>query len=90
MQFTIKLNTMATLVKFRVHPINGDLFAYFPQLKATFNGYRKDNKVCYSHIGQHSVCGIEYVNECRKATEVEYKDLKNELEQIGYVLKICK
>jgi hypothetical protein len=81
---------MATLVKFRVHPANNDLFAFFPQLKASFNGYRHDNKVCYSHIGQHSECNIEYVKECRPATESEYLPLKRELESIGYTLKLVK
>ncbi len=80
---------MATLVKFRVHPVNGDLMAYFPKLKYS-NGYRDDNKTCYSHIGQHSACHPDYEKECRPATEAEYAPLKAELESIGYVLRICK
>lgn len=70
---------MATLVKFMYHPVNDELFAYFPQLKT-----------CYAHIGQHSDCAIEYVNECRYATFDEFKGLKAELESIGYDLKLCK
>lgn len=80
---------MATLVKFRVHPANGDLIAFFPQLVFSFNGYRK-NHTCYAHIGQHSACNVEYVKECRPAKESEYSALKTELESIGYNLKICK
>lgn len=81
---------MATLVKFRVHKDaegNEDLFAYFPKLKYDLKGY---HKTCYSHIGQHSGCAMEYVKECRPATESEYMPLKQELESIGYDLKICK
>lgn len=39
---------------------------------------------CYAHIGQHSLCCIEWVNEQRKATKKQYKDLLNELTNIGY------
>lgn len=80
---------MATLVKFRVHPVNGDLFAFFPQLVFSFNGYRK-NHTAYSHIGQHSACNVDYVKECRPATQEEFTPLKCELESIGYNLKVCK
>ena len=80
---------MATLVKFRVHPENGETFAFFPKLVSNFNGYRK-NHTCYAHIGQHSPCNVDYVKECIAATESEYFPLKQELESIGYNLKICK
>lgn len=79
---------MATLVKFR-HDTFGGVFAFFPQLVHDFNGYRK-NHTCYSHIGQHSACNVDYVKECRPAKESEYLPLKQELESIGYTLKICK
>lgn len=81
---------MATLVKFRIHPVTGDLFAFFPQIRHSFNGYRNDLKTCYSHIGQHSPCAKEYEQESRAAKPEEYADLKTELENIGYRLKICK
>lgn len=80
---------MATRVKFLVHQTNGELYAFFPQLKAEFNGYRHDNRLSYSHVGQHSACNIEYVKESRLATEAEYKDLKKELEGQGYELLVC-
>lgn len=81
---------MATLVKFRIHPVSGELFAFFPQLKYGFNGYRNDLKTCYAHIGQHSACAKEYEQESRAARPNEYNPLKSELESIGYNLKICK
>ena len=84
-----KLNVMATKVKFLVHTGNGELYAFFPQLRYGFNGYRNDLKTAYAHVGQHSACAIEYVNESRYATESEYKELKKELEGQGYELIVC-
>ena len=44
---------------------------------------------CYVHLGQHSTCSESFLAEkCKKATEEEYKDLKTELESIGYQLNI--
>jgi len=44
----------------------------------------------YSHFGQHCAVSKSFLREnCRKATETEYKDLFNELENVvGYNLKI--
>jgi hypothetical protein len=81
---------MATLVKFRVHEKNKDLFALFPQLNYNKRLYGNDSKDAYSHVGQHSCCDLVYEKESRPATEEEYKGLKEELESIGYVLKVCK
>lgn len=44
--------------------------------------------LCYTHIGQHSECSIEYVNDLKKATPNEYKELQRELESIDYDLDI--
>lgn len=79
-----------TKVRFMYNETREDLYAYFPQIKFSSNGYRKDLKTCYSHVGQHSSCAIGYVNASRPATEAEYADLKKELESIGYVLKIIE
>lgn len=81
---------MATLVKFRKEKIGEEVFAYFPKMVHSFNGYRTDNKTCYSHIGQHSACHEDYVKGCKPATPEEYASLLNELKSIGYDLKICK
>ena len=59
-----------------------DLFAYFPDEIADKEG----NKTAYSHIGQHSACSPEYARESEPAKD--YQDLKNELESIGYKLKV--
>lgn len=63
-----------------------DVFAFFPEEKHT-----NSNPVLftsYSHVGQHSACCKDYANECSKATEKQYNDLKIELESIGYNLEI--
>lgn len=81
---------MATLVKFRINERTQDLFAFFPQLNYNTQLYGLELKTAYSHVGQHSSCHIEYAKEGRPATPFEYMPLKQELEQIGYTLKICK
>ena len=44
---------------------------------------------CYAHLGQHSTCSQSFLAQnCKKATENEYKELFNELTQIGYNLKL--
>lgn len=59
------------------------IFAYFP-----FDDEGMGRKGCYAHVGQHSVCHPDYAKECKPAKRKQYKDLKNELEQIGYNLEI--
>ena len=76
---------MATLVRF--YKEGKDVLAIFPQHKE-FNGYRRDNLSCYSHIGQHSLAAPEYVKRLHEASKNEYTDLLSELESIGYNLKV--
>ena len=61
-----------------------DVFAFFPNEIADLEG----NNMCYHHIGQHSACCKEYLSECQKASETDYKNLASELESIGYNLTI--
>jgi hypothetical protein len=42
----------------------------------------------YMHIGQHSACSVELIDELEDASEEQYKDLKIELEEIGYNLEL--
>ena len=44
------------------------------------------NVLSYMHIGQHGEASLEFFRECELATEEEYKDLREELESIGYRL----
>jgi hypothetical protein len=79
---------MATLVKFRKH--ESEVFAYFPQLNYNKRKYGNSVKTCYAHVGQHSLCHKDYAKNSEPANESEYLTLKQELESIGYDLKICK
>ena len=77
----IQLNPKAmTKVIFKYHEKNSDLFAFFPDEVADSKG----NKMSYQHIGQHSACSDDYNKESRLATKEEYKDLLNELINVGY------
>ena len=76
---------MKTKVKFLINEKDTpDLFAYFPF--ELYDGAGR--RTAYSTIGQHSACSPEYANESREAQPYEYKNLKIELESIGYELEI--
>lgn len=80
---------MATLVKF-VKDETGEVTAIFPQLKCNKRLYGNDMLVSYAHCGQHSAAHKDWIKETTKANSFEYADLKFELQNIGYNLKICK
>lgn len=74
-------------VIFRKYKDNGFILALFPY-EISHSNY----VVCYEHVGQH---GSADYNHCisrltTPATESEYKDLKKELESIGYNLNVVK
>lgn len=79
---------MKTKVKFLIEKMGNGVFAYFPEMVHSYNGYRQDNMTCYSHIGQHSACHVDYANECKEADYNEYLPLLRELISIGYKLEI--
>ena len=66
---------------------SSDIFAFFPEQQYGIGAAHFDS---YAHIGQHGACDIDYARESRKATPDEYKDLKTELESIGYNLEILE
>jgi len=76
-----------TEVVFRHDKVYG-VFALFPyELYNNFSG----SVMSYAHVGQH--CAANYngcIKSTRPATEDEYKSLFNELESIGYNLKVIK
>jgi hypothetical protein len=82
----MKKDKNKTQVVFLINETNNDLFAFFP--KEEYLSHPSDLKTSYVHIGQHSACSIEYAKESRLATKEEYKDLKEELESIGYNLEL--
>lgn len=72
-----------TNVKF-YKELNG-ILAVFPDIIASYNGYRPDNITCYSHIGQHSAMHPDYLKGKREANFNEYcHDLLPELIGQGY------
>ena len=59
-----------------------ELVALFPEL------IHNDNYiVSYSHIGQHSGACPSLLKE-KRAKKEEYKDLLNELKNIGYIMEV--
>lgn len=61
-------------------------FAYFPNEHYYHSEHPDYNKTfsCYAHVGQHSACSSEFMNECVQANYNEYQDLLQELISIGY------
>jgi len=46
--------------------------------------------LCYEHVGQHGGYSMEYARSCKVAKPDEYKDLFDELTDIGYNLVVVK
>jgi hypothetical protein len=82
------METMAegkTIVIFRKYP-KGDILAIFPEIPADRWG---TECMAYQHIGQHGGGDCNLMMRATKPAKVsEYKDLKRELEMIGYVLDV--
>lgn len=52
---------------------------------------RNGHVTCYQHVGQHSSANYQgCIKDSRPATEEEYKDLKKEMEGLGYNLNVVK
>ena len=87
----MKKDTNKTNVIFLVHQGNAlypepEIFAYFPDER--YNSRGPYVYTCYTHIGQHSACHVDYMMESRHASSDEFKDLCRELQYIGYNLQI--
>ena len=75
-----------TKVIFKI--IDDDVIAIFPDNIYNEELYNKTMVDSYMHIGQHSGCSVELIDELQDASFDQYKDLKNELETIGYKLNL--
>lgn len=62
-----------------------DILAIFPDEPFNKQLYGNSKVVCYSHIGQHSSCYLDYYNSLNKAKYIEYLPLLKELWDISYV-----
>ena len=70
----------------------------FKEVLAVFVDEQKDYDLiskeiyfnCYVHLGGYSICSKSFLAEhCKKATEIQYKELFNELtNNFGYNLKL--
>ena len=86
---------LAILGKVRGEPVifrkdkDGDIVALFPNIAAEQpGGYLITS---YQHIGQHGDADYDYViSQTTPAKLAEYKDLKEELEEIGYDLRVMQ
>jgi hypothetical protein len=67
---------------------DGDIIAFFPYEIESPQGY----VMSYMHVGQHGSADYQgLISTTKLATEEEYADLKNELENhVGYNLKVIK
>lgn len=70
--------------------IPSEVYAFFPNEHYHSKGHTLYNVILtsYGHVGQHSACHIDYAKESKEANPEQYKDLKAELESIGYSLNI--
>lgn len=74
-------------VIFRKDKKSGEIYALFPYLVDNYDGY----VTTYQHIGQHSQGDLQHcIRTSVLAKEEEYRDLKSELESVGYKLDIKK
>jgi len=72
---------------FRIYP-NREVIALFPQIAAQIDGYLCQS---YLYVGQHGAANPDIVvRQTKLATEKEYRELKKELEQIGYNPVVAK
>lgn len=81
---------LKTKVAFRKFP-EGDVIALFPEMQgADFisKGKRHTYIGTYQSIGQHSDAHPSLITDLKPASKGEYKDLYDELINIGYELSI--
>ena len=74
---------MATKVIFRKFR-DGQIIALFPEFK------EKNGVLSYMAIGQHSEAGYNVIRASKPASPKEYSSLLNELQYIGYNVKVCQ
>lgn len=71
-------------VKFYMEDDN-NVLAFFPEID-----WSRGTTMCYSHVGQHSACTIEYVQGLQLATHKQYMPLLQELHSLGYDLTVIQ
>lgn len=83
-------DTYITEIMFRydtTKDFKGTIFAVMPHHVDTLKG----DVTTYQHVGQHSTGDYNVcLQQSRPATEIEYADLKAEMESLGYNIKVVK
>lgn len=79
------INQEQTEVIFRKTRL-GEIIALFPYIPE----FRYSSCMSYMHIGQHGTAYLELINTTKLASSDEYQELFNELEGLGYKLKVLK
>ena len=78
---------MKTSIKFVI--FKGEVLAVFmrkdSQRRFCFRGLIW-LRACYAHVGQHSEC-YDGMKDRKRATPNEYRDLKSEMETLGYIIE---
>ena len=74
---------METITKVRFIYRKKEIIALFPEIIADNTG----NILSYAHLGQHGAASKSLMR-CKKANKLQYKNLKKELTNIGYKLKL--
>jgi hypothetical protein len=84
----MKKDNYKTEVIFRkAKEYNGTIIAFFPYDISDDKG----NVTCYAHVGQHSgACWDYLLFRTKPAKANEYNELFEELESLGYNLKVVK
>ncbi len=78
---------MKTFIRFVI--FEGELLAVFMRKDAGLHYSQMSGSVrnCYAHIGQHGTC-YDGMQRRKRATPDQYKELKVEMESIGYQLQV--
>lgn len=82
----MKKDKFETIVIFRKFE-EGDIIALMPN-DSWIDGGGEILITSYQHHGQHSGASAKLLKELNECSEEEYRDLKEELEDIGYRVKV--
>ena len=87
----MKQDEEETIVIFRTFRDTGEVIALFPDLDHEADATKYGHVMSYTHVGQHGEADyVHVISMTKPATELEYQDLHEELEGIGYLLRVLK
>lgn len=87
----MKQDEEETIVIFRTFRDTGEVIALFPDLNHETDATKYGHVMSYTHVCQHGEADyVHVIGMTKPATEMEYQDLHEELEGIGYLLRVLK